>query len=94
MNRKLTDITNQEIIFFIIDLLASEYGWDISYIQNLTIPEISGLLRCIFKRKGIDLGEAKTSKTDQREDLIKLASQLGATTQQLEALKKGQKVIL
>jgi len=46
--------------FYIIDLLASEYGWSIEYIQNLTMPEITGLIKAIIERKNIE---------DQRQQL-------------------------
>ena len=40
-----------EFHFFIVDLLAKEYGWTIDYIQNLTLPQIAGLVQTIKKRK-------------------------------------------
>jgi hypothetical protein len=37
--------------FYIVDLLAKEYGWTIEYIQNLTLPQVAGLVNTIKKRK-------------------------------------------
>jgi len=39
--------------FFVVDLLASEYGWPIEYIENLTLPEIAGLIIAIRERKDL-----------------------------------------
>ena len=43
----------KEFYLYIIDLLASEYGWSIEYIQDLSVPEIMGLVHKIVKRKDI-----------------------------------------
>jgi hypothetical protein len=41
----------REVYFFIIDILAKEYGWNVEYIQNLTMPEIMRLIIAIRKRR-------------------------------------------
>lgn len=35
----------------IIDILANEYGWNIEYIQKLSIEEIQKLIKKIYARK-------------------------------------------
>ena len=37
--------------YYIVDLLAHEYGWSVEYIQNLEIPEICGLIEAILDRQ-------------------------------------------
>ena len=93
---KLENLKNQEIIFQIVDILCSEYGWSIEYVQNLTITEISGLIQCICKRKGIslELSKKEDKEKSQVENMIGLAQRLGASSQQLDDLKKGKRVIL
>lgn len=94
--QKLVDFAQLEDIYVVIDLLASEYGWTIETIQNLTIPEISGLIRCIMRRKGVrpENLPAPTNKQTRVEDLVKLAKEFGATKEQLDNLKNGKKVNL
>lgn len=48
------DIKNDYVYFYIIDMLASEYGWTIEYIEKLTMYEIAGLIKVILERKGLD----------------------------------------
>ena len=43
--------TEDQLYLYIIDVLSSEYGWTIEYIENLTMPEILGLLKTIRDRK-------------------------------------------
>jgi len=43
--------TERGLLLSIIDLLASEYGWTIEYIQQLEMPEVGGLLRAILDRQ-------------------------------------------
>jgi hypothetical protein len=94
--QKLVDYKQLEDTFAVIDLLASEYGWTIETIQNLTLPEISGLIRCIMIRKGVKAEELPppTNKQTTVTDLVKLAKKFGATKEQLDKLKNGQKVNL
>lgn len=40
-----------ESIFETVDMLASEYGWSIEYIENLQLKEINSLKEAILKRK-------------------------------------------
>lgn len=92
---KLRDVAQIEDICAIVDIFASEYGWTISEIQSLTIPELSCLLRCILKRKGVkddDLPSA--SKEDDARKLIKLARELGASPADLKKLQNGEGVKL
>jgi len=53
MQKKDNKFTEQDLHFYLIDLLASEYGWTIEYIQNLTLTEIVGLANAIMERKKI-----------------------------------------
>jgi len=53
MKGKNSKFTEQDLHFYLIDLLASEYGWSIEYIQNLTLTEIVGLANAIMERKKI-----------------------------------------
>jgi hypothetical protein len=94
--QKLVDYQQLADTFSVIDLLASEYGWTIEVIQNLTLPEISGLIRCIMIRKGVKTQDlpCPTNKKTEVTDLIKLAKKLGAKPEQLAALKEGKKVNL
>ena len=46
--------SEKKFYFYIIDLLAKEYGWSIEYIQNLELPEIAGLLKAIYDRQDIE----------------------------------------
>lgn len=39
-----------DITYTLVDLLSHEYGWSIEYVQELTLPEISILLRKIKQR--------------------------------------------
>ena len=43
--------SERELLFTIIDVMASEYGWSIEYIQQLELPEIGGLLRAMLDRQ-------------------------------------------
>ena len=43
--------TEDQLYFYIIDALSSEYGWTVEYIEKLTMPEILGLLKTIRDRK-------------------------------------------
>jgi len=42
-----------ELFYFIIDILAHEYGWTIEYIMNLPISVIVRLLRAIKQRHAL-----------------------------------------
>lgn len=101
----LADFSDLSEYYILIDLLASEYGWTIETIQSLTIPEVSGLVRCILKRKGIIKGEDALEPTrkaplsqkpnkSEMEDLVKLAAQLNASPEQLKNLKDGKGLVL
>jgi len=92
----LKDFQHEEI-YTIVDLLASEYGWQIEYIQGLSIAEILGLIHCILKRKGLlstDPKEKVTSEEDQVKNLMALARKLKATPEQLTNLKQGKGIVL
>lgn len=43
-------------LFQLIDIFASEYGWTIEYIEDLTPYEIDCLLKAIKVRKDIESG--------------------------------------
>jgi len=88
-----------EETFFIVDLLASEYGWTIEYIQGLTFPEITGLIKAIVKRRNgtQDVDNAKVPAVPPKQELdelIKLAKSLKATPQQLTDIQAGKQVRL
>ncbi len=83
-----------EEFYVIIDLFCSEYGWSIEYIQNITIPEVYCLLRCILKRKGVKEENIPGHVEKETENLIKLAKTLGASKNKLDDLKSGKKIIL
>lgn len=98
-----TDFKDLEEYYLLVDLLASEYGWTIETIQKLTIPEVSCLVRCILKRKGVlkdedALTPTKKSPADKKQsemqDLIKLAAQLNASPEQIKDLKDGKGLVL
>ena len=93
---KLKDYFELQDTYAVIDLIASEYGWTISEIQNLTIPEISCLLRCILKRHGAKEEDLPSTdpKKQEAENLIKLAKKLNAKPEQLKALNEGKKIDL
>lgn len=93
---QLKDYLQLQEIYAIIDLIASEYGWTIEEIQNLTIPEISCLLRCILKRHGTKEEDLPSldPKKQESENLIKLARKLNAKPEQMQALKSGKKIEL
>ncbi len=93
IRQTLKDIEEQEtqFYFFIIDLFAKEYGWTIEYIQNLELPEISGLLRAMYKRHNLEdivnqininkgfsgqIGEVRHIQKRKPEDEIKNLEQL------------------
>lgn len=80
-------------IFRIIDLLSSEYGWTIEYIQSLTEYEISNLVKCILDRKTGYQNVEDTNLSDQ-EKLIRLAATMGASKATIEKIKKGKRVKL
>ncbi len=46
--------SEREAYFIIIDIIAHEYHWSVEYIQNLTLPEIKGIITTIRKRKDIE----------------------------------------
>lgn len=89
-------------IYFIVDLFASEYGWSIETIQDLTMPEISGLIFAMARRKlGKDADEKlplPQSKSDspinEMDKLISLAKRLKATPQQIQDIQAGKEVKL
>lgn len=93
---KLKDVRQVEDICSIVDLFASEYGWTIEEIQNLTIPEASCLVRCILRRHGVHEEDmpGKLPAEKEAENLMKLAKQLGASSEQIKELKKGKQVKL
>ena len=81
-------------LFYAVDLIASEYGWSIEYVQNLSMEEISKLSEAIKKRKISELEMlcyivncAITGKTPklhpEKEDSSKLSEE-----QQLKKLMK------
>jgi hypothetical protein len=45
---------NKKELFQVVDLLSSEYGWNIEYIQNLNTEEINNLVQCINERKIVE----------------------------------------
>ena len=81
-------------VYFVVDLLASEYGWSIEYIQNLEEAEIRGLIYAICKRKGFSLEKPAEGVEAKMSDLIRLASQLHATPEQIKKLKTGGSIEL
>ena len=91
---KLKDAQQMEDICSIVDLFASEYGWSIETIQNLTIPEASCLVKCILRRRGVkeDDMPGKLPAAKEAENLVKLAKQLGASSEQIKELKTGKQV--
>lgn len=93
---QLKDYLQLQETYAIIDLIASEYGWTIEQIQDLTVPEISCLLRCILKRHGTKEEDlpALDPKKQEQENLVKLARQLNATPEKMKALKEGKKINL
>lgn len=99
---QLREYKDLEDIYFIVDLFASEYGWTIESIQDLTIPEISGLIFAMARRKlGKDADEKlplPRSKSDspinEMDKLIALAKKLKATPQQITDMKSGKEVKL
>ena len=46
--------SEKELYCYLIDLLSKEYGWTIEYIQNLTVPEITRLVKTIRRRKDLE----------------------------------------
>lgn len=94
----LKDFEQYEELYTIVDLLASEYGWQIEYIQGLSIAEILGLIHCILKRKGLLNTDPKkekvTSEEDQVKNLMALARKLKATPEQMDNLKQGKGIVL
>ena len=92
----LKDFQSEEI-YTIVDLLASEYGWQIEYIQGLSIAEILGLIHCILKRKGLlkpDGPSGKVVEEDPVKNLMALARKLKATPEQMDNLKQGKGIVL
>ena len=101
----LADFRDLEEYYVLVDLIASEYGWTIESIQKLTIPEVSCLIRCIMRRKGVIKGEdaltppkqsrnSKDTKQSEMDALIKLAAQLNASPEQMQNLKDGKGLVL
>lgn len=96
---QLRDSRDLEETYFIIDLLASEYGWTIEIIQNLTMPEISGLVQAIVKRYQTRNGQkpeetSSPAPKNDMEKLMALASKLKANPEQLKAIRDGKEVRL
>ena len=69
-------------IISIVDLLASEYGWDIEYILSINIDVLNALFKAIEERKkteyrvlaqifGIATNLGLSGKLDKLEDLFK-----------------------
>ena len=58
----------------VIDLLASEYGWTIEYIQSLEISEINELIKRILRRNSIpeESSNETLSEEEKMEKLIRL----------------------
>ena len=86
-----------EEIYFVVDLLASEYGWTINYIQELTVSEIYGLIYSILKRRGYKVDQDKPSKSQHQDpmtNLLNLARQLKASPEQMKSLKGGKGITL
>jgi hypothetical protein len=87
-------------IFFIVDLLASEYGWTITEIQDLTTPEISGLIYAMARRKlGKDADDKlplpkSSTPINEMDKLVSLAKKLKATPTQINDIKSGKEVKL
>jgi hypothetical protein len=80
-------------IFRIIDLLSSEYGWTIEYIQSLTEYEISNLVKCILDRK-TGYKNVEDNKLSDQEKLIRLATTIGVPKATIEKIKKGKQIKL
>ena len=55
--------TEDQLYLYIIDVLSFEYGWTIEYIENLTMPEILGLLKTIRDRKDSQFQGAHSSES-------------------------------
>lgn len=96
MEEKFREYKELEESFYLIDLLASEYGWSIEYIQSLTLPEVSCLLRCILRRKGVKTEDlpGPVDKKTEADNLIKLAKKLGASETKIKDIKEGKKVVI
>jgi hypothetical protein len=80
----------QAQFFSLVDLFASEYGWSIEYIEQLGVDEVSGLVKAILQRKGIDVDKVERKPENELENLIYLAKSLGCKDQEaLNKLKEG-----
>jgi len=90
----LRDLKGWEEIYFIVDLLASEYGWTIDYIQKLTVSEIYGLIYSILRRKGVKFDLPPKKSQDPMSNLLNLARQLKASPDQLKSLQEGKGIKL
>ena len=90
----LRDLKDWEEIYFIVDLLASEYGWIIDYIQKLTVSEIYGLIYSILRRKGYKFDTVQKKHQDPMTNLLNLARQLKASPDQLKTLQDGKGITL
>lgn len=94
MNTLKNNFQNEEI-YTIVDLLASEYGWTVEYIQGLSISEILGLVYCILKRKGLlKKDERPEIEEDPVKNLMMLAKKLKASPEQIEGLKQGKGLVI
>jgi len=95
MDATLRDIQAVEEIYLIVDLLASEYGWTVEYIQALTLPEVYGLIRQILRRKGIKVDVPRTVKPeDTMQNLLGLARSLGVKSDKLKLLQEGKGITI
>lgn len=90
---RLRDVREVEEVCAVVDIFASEYGWTIEEIQNLTLPEISCLLRCVLKRHGVKQDDLPSANDkEEQTKLLKLAKTLGAKPEELTQLSSGKNV--
>ena len=100
--------SEQELYFYIIDLLATEYGWTIEYIQTLYLTEIAGLIKAVKARKDIEdqilqvnvakaiagkLGSNYTPNPNKIKEEIERAHERVSNTKEVENLEKLSKLL-
>ena len=54
---------------WIVDILASEYGWTIDYISTLNIGQVSALLKAMYKRKKRESGDSPNNEPPSEKEL-------------------------
>ena len=59
-----------DYFYDVIDLLASEYGWTIEYIQSLEISEVNELIKRILRRNSVS--EEPIESLSEQEKMQKL----------------------